>query len=400
MLPMVARLRIALSSLLLASLAGCSGGSQVPKCIPGESAKCYCPTGQQGAQTCTSTGSFAACVCLPATADAGAVDGSDSAATSPPDAPAATGGSDGLAEMDGAEGNDAPFATGLQGVFAPTGSMNVARDYHTATLLPSGMVLIAGGTDVSDAGVSTSLASAEIFDPAAGTFTATGSMAVARDGHTATLLPSGMVLIAGGDRDGGPLASAELFDPAAGTLAATGNMIMARLGHMATLLPSGKVLITGGWGPGYLASAELYDPGAGTCAATGHMTAARAWHTATLLPDGKILTAGGVYLASAELYDPAAGTFTATGSMAVARQGHTATLLPSGMVLIAGGLDNTLNLVASAELYDPAAGTFAATGSMAAAREFHTATLLSNGMVLIAGGLGTSGYLAGAELYE
>lgn len=261
MLPMVARLRIALSSLLLASLAGCSGGSQVPKCIPGESAKCYCPTGQQGAQTCTSTGSFAACVCLPATADAGAVDGSDSAATSPPDAPAATGGSDGLAEMDGAEGNDAPFATGLQGVFAPTGSMNVARDYHTATLLPSGMVLIAGGTDVSDAGVSTSLASAEIFDPAA-------------------------------------------------------------------------------------------------------------------------------------------GTFTATGSMAVARQGHTATLLPSGMVLIAGGLDNTLNLVASAELYDPAAGTFAATGSMAAAREFHTATLLSNGMVLIAGGLGTSGYLAGAELYE
>jgi hypothetical protein len=70
------------------------------------------------------------------------------------------------------------------------------------------------------------------------------------------------------------------------------------------------------------------------------------------------------------------------------------------MVLIAGGLDNTLNLVASAELYDPAAGTFAATGSMAAAREFHTATLLSNGMVLIAGGLGTSGYLAGAELYE
>ena len=101
-----------------------------------------------------------------------ATGGNGGITTSPPDAPAATGGSDGLAEMDGAEGNDAPFATGLQGVFAPTGSMNVARDYHTATLLPSGMVLIAGGTDVSDAGVSTSLASAELYDPT-GTLAAT-----------------------------------------------------------------------------------------------------------------------------------------------------------------------------------------------------------------------------------
>ena len=303
----------------------------------------------------------------------------------------------------------------LQGVFVPTGSMTVAREGHTATLLPNGMVLIAGGED--DSGI---LASAELYDPADGTFTATGSMTEVRAGHTATLLPNGKVLIASGLANlrvptGPP--SAELYDPAVGTFTTAGTVDAARGGHTATLLPNGKVLFAGGtelnneagtWVT--FASTELYDPISETFTATGSMTAARSGHTATLLPSGKVLIASGYddvnsygVSASAELYDPSAGTSTATGSMAVAAVEQAATLLPSGKVLITGGNDGSRNYspFASAELYDPAAGTFTATSNMSVARAYHTAALLPSGKVLIAGGASDSNTtLMSAELYD
>ena len=79
-------------------------------------------------------------------------------------------------------------------------------------------------------------------------WTATGSLGTARDGHTATLLPSGKVLVAGGRYDRATLSSAELYDPATGTWTATGSLGTARYDHTATLLPSGKVLVAGGYG--------------------------------------------------------------------------------------------------------------------------------------------------------
>ncbi|MCE5419163.1 MAG: putative Ig domain-containing protein, partial [Acidithiobacillus sp.] len=167
------------------------------------------------------------------------------------------------------------------------GGPNFAAPGSAAVLLPSGRVLVAGGWDSSS---QTSLASAEIYDPATGAWTATGSMVTARDSHTATLLPSGKVLVSGGeDSSSTPLASAEIYDPATGTWTATGSMVTERNSHTATLLPNGKVLVAGGEDSSWnvLASAEIYDPATGTWTATGSLATARVGHTATLLPNGK-----------------------------------------------------------------------------------------------------------------
>jgi WD40 repeat protein len=169
----------------------------------------------------------------------------------------------------------------------------------------------------------------------ASTWSATGSMASARQHHTATLLPNGKVLVAGGNDSTG----AELYDLASGTWSATGSMASARQHLTATLLRNGKVLVAGG-------SSWIYDPDTGIWTAAGSISGFPEYgHTATLLPDGKVLVVGG-YVGgfgtsnSAELYDPATGAWAATGSMAISRQYHTATLLPDGKVLVAGGIDN------------------------------------------------------------
>ena len=301
------------------------------------------------------------------------------------------------------------------GTWTATGSLSPGTSEHTATLLPNGKVLVAGGVNGDIFEFGSILANAELYDPTSGTWTATGSLGAARGEHTATLLPNGKVLVAGGVSNSYSfLVNAELYDPASGTWTATGSLGAARSDHTATLLPNGKVLVAGGFNgnldTGFnLASAELYDPASGTWTATGSLGAARSDHTATLLPNGKVLVAGGFNdsnrLASAELYDPASGTWTATGSLGAARNGHIATLLPNGKVLVAGGFngDSDSSILVSAELYDPASGTWSATGSLVFARGAHTATLLPNGRVLIAAGVGPGGVqefvLATAELY-
>ena len=290
-----------------------------------------------------------------------------------------------------------PLSARAAGTWSATGSMNTAREQHTATLLPTGKVLVAGGVNSA-----VFLASAELYDPATGSWSSTGSMSTARVSNTATLLPTGKVLVAGGVNSTGYLASAELYDPATGSWSSTGSMTTVHgEAHTATLLPSGKVLVAGGYNGSYLASAELYDPATGSWSSTGSMSTARALHTATLLLTGEVLVAGGFdgsgYVASAELYDPATGSWSSTGSMSTARGYQRATLLPTGEVLVAGGI-NTLFL-ASAELYSPGTGSWSATGSMSTARYLHTLTLLPSGKVLVAGGYST-GFLASAELYD
>ena len=301
---------------------------------------------------------------------------------------------------------------------ALAGEMTEARTGHTSTLLPDGRVLVAGGYSGKDnysPGASAyAFGSAELYDPGSGTWTTTGNLLQARFGHTATLLPDGTVLVAGG-YSGNPevsaLASAELYNPSSDTWTATGTMNAIRGGHTATPLRDGKVLVTGGASAGsdsfaLLASAELYDPSRGIWTATGNMADVRTSHTATLLRDGNVLVAGGIvfgagdlrFLGSAELYHPSSGSWTPTGDMNQPRSYHTTTMLADGRVLVAAG-NNTSGPVVPAELYDPSQGVWTATGSMAGGRFGYTATLMADGKVLVAGGSDGSSLL-GAELYD
>jgi len=289
------------------------------------------------------------------------------------------------------------------GAWTATTNMAVARSGHTATLLPDGRVLVVGG-----GGEDTLLEggprspTAESFDPGTATWSAAARMIEARVWHSATLLLDGSVLVVGGS---GGLREAELFHPSTGEWIATGSTSTPQgSGHTATLLADGRVLVAGG-NPGSefdpLATAELYNPDSGRWTATASMATARSWHTATLLPDGRVLVVGGgsdergeqVPSATAELYDPSSGRWTATATMTTGRLGHTATLLPDGKVLVAGGDPGDGTIAQSAELYDPSSGSWTATGSLTEAHGFgHTATLLPDGTVLVAGG--------SAELYD
>jgi N-acetylneuraminic acid mutarotase len=275
------------------------------------------------------------------------------------------------------------------GVWTNTGSLNTARFFQTANLLPNGLVLVAGGY------ASGYLASAELYYPATGTWSNTGSLNTARTFSQAALLPNGLVLVAGG-QSFSPLttSTAELYNPATGTWSYTGSLNTPREYHTLTLLPNGLVLASGGLNDNtsvLAPNAELYYAATGTWSNTGSLNTPRGGPSATLLTNGLVLVAGGAtasgVIASAELYNPATGTWSNTGSLNTAREWHTATLLTNGLVLVAGG-DNGANTLTNAELYYPATGTWSNTGSLNTAREIHTATLLAGGLVLAAGGDG------------
>jgi N-acetylneuraminic acid mutarotase len=294
----------------------------------------------------------------------------------------------------------------VSGVWTNTGSLLIGTYQHTATLLPNGQVLAAGG--LTAFGV---VGTVEFYDPGSGTWNivAFRGLNTHRRYHTATLLPNGQLLVAGGFNDNtGEVASAEVYDPGSGTWSTTASLNTGRHFHTATLLANGKVLVAGGYNGDSLASVELYNWAAGSWTTTGTMSTVRVLHTATLLPNGQVLVAGGynnatssVTLASAELYDPTSGSWTAANSMSTNRGHHTATLLPGGKVLVAGGLDSSYNPLTSAELFDPATGMWSLTGPMNTPHGYHTATLLPNGRVLVAAGVGSGGYVTNcAELYD
>jgi hypothetical protein len=200
------------------------------------------------------------------------------------------------------------------GTWSRTGNLITGRYWHTATQLRNGNVLVAGGLVDVAPNMGQIEGSAELYDPVGGAWTRTADLNEVHSQHTATRMQDGRVLVASGDSpydsydDPG---TAEIYDPDTATWSNTGNLRVIRNGHTATLLPSGKVLVTGGVYFSAMNGAELYDPVSGTWAPTGDVITPRFFgHTATLLSDGNVLVAAGARetdnpapLDSAELYD-------------------------------------------------------------------------------------------------
>jgi hypothetical protein len=285
----------------------------------------------------------------------------------------------------------AGLASSASGAWTSLTNLNTPRANHTATLLPNGKVLAAGGGN--DGGT---LASVELYDPATNSWSFTGSLLAARQDHTATLLPNGKVLIAGGHGDTQPSETAELYDPTAGTCSSAASLNAKRFLHTATLLHNGRVLVAGGEGVGVtFSSAELYDPTLNTWTVAANLLTGRRFHTATLLQNGRVLVAGGIpdfsnpSPRSVELYNPATNSWSLAGSLLTDRFLHTATLLGNGKVLVAGGRIFPFMVLKTAELYDPATNSWSPAESLGGSHFRHAATLLQDGSVVVVGGEAT-----------
>jgi hypothetical protein len=287
-------------------------------------------------------------------------------------------------------------ATTANPFFEATGSLYESRSNPAAVALADGRVLVAGGCHYASPQqkFGCTVATAELYDPEADTFAATGSMAIGRANAAAAPLPGGKALVVGGVNTEGPTyASAEVFDPEAETFSSTGSMAVPRWGAVAAPLPDGRVLVAGGAnGSSGYKSAEIYDPEAGTFSATGSMAAEHRMAAAAPLPDGRVLVAGGFGSGgSAEIFDPETETFSATGSLAGVSLMNWGAALADGSVLVFGdggspgfGLPRSRDL----ELYDPATGTFSVLSLASPERTGMAVASLPGGRVLAAGGAG------------
>jgi Kelch motif len=283
----------------------------------------------------------------------------------------------------GGQGSKAELFSPATGAWRAAVSMNRPRAYATATLLPGGKVLVAGGFDGT-----AYLASAELYDPATNRWTLTGTMTVARLQHSATLLAGGKVLIAGGKVPGSyytnPTATAELYDPATGTFTATGAMSQPRSVFTLTLLLDGTVLAAE-WGP-----TDLYDPATGTFTPTALLPTDIDAYSAVRLNDGRVLAVGGARgsTSAATIYHPAthlAGR--GQPQLRPLRRPWNEVLLADGRVLVVGGFGCCVYNPHVAEVWDPAAGFWTLTGPMANARGTTFGTVrLNDGRILVNGG--------------
>jgi hypothetical protein len=242
--------------------------------------------------------------------------------------------------------------------WSPADSMSFPRALSTSTRLADGRVLVAGGENGS-----VTLGSAEIYDPAANTWTSVLSMNTARAGHTAVALPGpgGRVLVAGGQDtygDAGHLSSAEIYDPAANTWTTIAPMSSGHSFGTATALFDGSVLVLGGESQaGVEARGERFEPGSGTWTPIPPMATPRESYQAVLLSDGRLLAAGGLdgdaAVASVEIFDPVLPAWSSAGSMVTARFAHALVRMQDGRILMTGGYNFTDVILSSVEVWSP-----------------------------------------------
>jgi len=190
------------------------------------------------------------------------------------------------------------------GAWAATGSMNIARQWSYSNglvLLDNGKVLAVGGERVVQCEPGAFLSQTELFDPTTGQWNYTGEMSVARYGPAIAKLLDGRILVCGG-RSGDQanavsLNSCEIYDPAQETWSTTASMMQAASDRSATVLPDGRVLVAGGetngFGP-WFSTAELYDPATEQWQAIDSMHVARSRQGAILLRDSRVMVFGGL----------------------------------------------------------------------------------------------------------
>lgn len=316
--------------------------------------------------------------------------------------------------------------------------MTSPRAAHSATLLASGEVFIAGGCAIDSCELDERGATTELFDPATGRFRGGPRLSRPRVGHVAVRLPDGRVLIAGGWTGSKPAATTEFYDPGRNALSAGPRMTTARGGFAVAPLGRGRFLFTGGTNGSRVGrTAEIFDAATGRFRRTGDMRSARSAHGATPMRGGRVLLTGGsdsrdLVLASTEIYDGRTGRFLRGPSLTLHRYKHAAVALRGGGVLVVGGSDgrdfngryaSAERLAAGArrfrrvgpmaesrfklpdavvrlpsgavmvaggasrvELYDPRRRRFRSIGRVSAPLAFATATVLRDGRVLVAGG--------------
>ena len=317
-------------------------------------------------------------------------------------------------------------ATGFAATITPVGPMVVARQEHTATLLPDGTVLIAGGVDDPFAALKE-----EIYDPHTQQFHAIGAMISPRVGHAAVSLPDGRVLLVGGVR--ATNANSEIYNPSSSTFTSLASLSGERYQVGAVLLANGRVLAVGGKRNGQpISTAEAFNPASGGWAFGGLMTQPRSSMAVVRMTDGHVLVGGGGNASPVDIFDPATGNFTAvsntlvfagprgillpsgkvllvglgylqtfdpstqTVTVSAARlktyRGEAVVLLPNGDVLIAGGNIDGSVLSADVLVYSPGTDKATNIGKLTVARDSPTGTLLPDGTVLIAGGFTLPGF--------
>ncbi len=291
--------------------------------------------------------------------------------------------SSGVAGIDGPLGNS-ELHNATTGTWSATGAMNVGRTYHSGVLLPDGRVLISGGAGSPSGGFAISIPD-ELYAPATATWTLAGS-GYARS-HGATLVhTNGSVLEVGGVISNTPqwLSYARLFNPTTGVYTGTGALLTARSSFGTVLLPSGKVLVVGGQGStGYaIASAEIYDPTSGIWSAAAPALHADSTATLTLLPDGTVLWAGGSSTA-VDRYNPATNTWSAFATLPQPRAQAGAAVIGTGLYLLGG---YTTDVTATTVRVDLGTGAVAASDPLVVARLGFAMATLQNGNRLIASG--------------